>query len=617
MIKPEDISIVVQGAIDRESTSKCLESIHKYLPGAKVILSTWKGSEVDGMDYDILVLNDDPGAPVSLRSNGTPTPNNINRQLVSTRNGLLKVRTKYAFKLRSDLVLTNDRILLFFDQYQARDENYKFFDRKVIIPTVYTKEYSHPNGMPVPFHPSDWWFFGLTTDLLLYFQHTPLADENNYFCFHREYKYPERNPYPKMNVRFHPEQYYFIEAFKQKFDIDYEDFTCWNENNCLLGEKLLLNNFIILDGMQSGIFSNKHLSTQARLESVIKDFKGLILFDIFEEKYRRHCVQNMKKLSFPLFSPTRLSKAKLLWKRFFNKEKFDNNRRITIFGIKISYKKKPSLKIDYTRIRLVEIEIFSYCNRKCWFCPNSFIDRHSQNIFMDENLYLHILEELKSINYGGTISYSRYNEPLSHKDVFIKRLTQARAALPHARLHTNTNGDFLTREYLDDLYDAGLRSMNIQCYLKEDEAFDVENIKEKIARTAGKLDLDYRLVCQRRDRCEAVFHYKEMNLRMYARDFRINGNNRGGTLTTIKPKRRKVPCYIPFSDIYIDYNGNVMPCCNFRSDEPAHRNFILGNAGKESILRILNGKKICDLRKILINNNINIYPCNECNFATG
>ena len=26
-------------------------------------------------------------------------------------------------------------------------------------------------------------------------------------------------------------------------------------------------------------------------------------------------------------------------------------------------------------LKLIEIEVFSFCNRKCWYCPNSYIDR--------------------------------------------------------------------------------------------------------------------------------------------------------------------------------------------------------------------------------------------------
>ena len=85
---------------------------------------------------------------------------------------------------------------------------------------------------------------------------------------------------------------------------------------------------------------------------------------------------------------------------------------------------------DFT---FIEIEIFSYCNRKCWFCPNSFIDRKSENLIMPEEKYLSILQQLKDMNFEGEIAYSRYNEPLSHKDNFIKRLEQAREYLPKAK----------------------------------------------------------------------------------------------------------------------------------------------------------------------------------------
>ena len=60
-IDTNDISVVVQGAIDQINTPKCLRSIRKRLPGAEIILSTWEGSPIDGLDYDKLVLNKDPG----------------------------------------------------------------------------------------------------------------------------------------------------------------------------------------------------------------------------------------------------------------------------------------------------------------------------------------------------------------------------------------------------------------------------------------------------------------------------------------------------------------------------------------------------------------------------
>ena len=62
MIDSKDISVVVQGAVNKNETPKCLKSIRKFLPNAEIILSTWEGSDTKNLDYDILVLNKDPKA---------------------------------------------------------------------------------------------------------------------------------------------------------------------------------------------------------------------------------------------------------------------------------------------------------------------------------------------------------------------------------------------------------------------------------------------------------------------------------------------------------------------------------------------------------------------------
>ena len=120
-------------------------------------------------------------------------------------------------------------------------------------------------------------------------------------------------------------------------------------------------------------------------------------------------------------------------------------------------------------LKLIEIETFSYCNRKCWFCPNSIIDRISENHIMPEDVYLDLIHQLSEIDYGGELTYSRYNEPLSQRELIIKRIKQARDILPHAILRTNTNGDYITRDYIEELYDAGLNQLWIQQYLSNEE----------------------------------------------------------------------------------------------------------------------------------------------------
>ena len=51
-IKSEEISVIVQGPIHKKRTKKTLQSIRTNLPNAEIILSTWEGSDVKGLDFD-------------------------------------------------------------------------------------------------------------------------------------------------------------------------------------------------------------------------------------------------------------------------------------------------------------------------------------------------------------------------------------------------------------------------------------------------------------------------------------------------------------------------------------------------------------------------------------
>lgn len=138
-ILSEHISVIVQGPIHPQEslTKRVLESVRTHLPNAELILSTWKGSDVSGLDCDVLLLNDDPGA-----INGN---NNVNRQIVSTRNGLQKASRQYAVKLRTDTLLTGTGFLEVFDRDTERREDFKVFQHKVVIPTLYTRNPLHFN----------------------------------------------------------------------------------------------------------------------------------------------------------------------------------------------------------------------------------------------------------------------------------------------------------------------------------------------------------------------------------------------------------------------------------------------------------------------------------------
>lgn len=299
MIKTNEISVVVQGAINPVETINSLKSIRQFLPDAEIILSTWEGSNVENLDglYDILVLNKDPGNTILFNHKRHKLYNNMHRQLLSTQNGIKNATRKYILKLRSDLILANTNFLNYFDKFQARGKNYNLFERKILIPTLYTKVYSERIEDQTPFHFSDWWFFGLKSDIEAYFLDTPLPKEpdfSEYFNIHKD----KKSVY-SVGFRFAPEQYFGYECFSRNFsDIKMEDASDINDKIIQQYNECLVNNFVVLEFKQSGIYTNKYLQSQyERFDG--ENYLGLYNNYKYESEYKKICDKNYKIKSKP------------------------------------------------------------------------------------------------------------------------------------------------------------------------------------------------------------------------------------------------------------------------------------------------------------------------------
>ena len=260
----KEISVIVQGAADKKITPECLKSIRKFLPGAEIILSTWEGTDASGLDYDKIVLNKDPGAVLlSVNAGGKKFYNNINRQLLSTQNGLKETGKKYAFKIRSDIVLQGAGFLDYFDKYDAyRDPAYSIFKKRILNYYLFTPRYGRAgrHNVPVLFHPSDWMFFGLTQDLKKLFD-IPLQPEPETTLYWLSRKKPadQADAWPATALRYCQEQYLFYSCLKKyyprvKFE-NYMDITREKED---FSRRLMVNNFTILDFMQWKIKNDKY-----------------------------------------------------------------------------------------------------------------------------------------------------------------------------------------------------------------------------------------------------------------------------------------------------------------------------------------------------------------------
>jgi hypothetical protein len=267
-------------------------------------------------------------------------------------------------------------------------------------------------------------------------------------------------------------------------------------------------------------------------------------------------------------------------------------------------------------VRFIEIETFSYCNRRCWYCPNSIINRFDDNTFLDEKIYRQILTDLSSIEYDGEISFSRYNEPLSDRRI-LDHLRLAKT-MTNAKLRMHTNGDYLTPLYLQDLYDAGLRAIYVQVYLNgpsKTVAWKESQAKKQIALTMGRIGVE----CKYDWGKPNVIHtyrgsFNDMDVIIECKNFSMMGVDRGGLMPIRNVRPRSAPCFFPVHSLYVDYNGAMVPCCNIRSDATEHEGCVLYELTGETdeLFRAYVSDKFAEWRSRLLNFNPKEGVCRTC-----
>jgi len=252
MVNDCDITFVIQGRVV-DLTKETIASIRRLFPGSKIFLSTWKGQCLDGFFVDKIIENDDVGPTViEYDKNDKPRVVNINRQIVSTINGLKLVDTKFAVKIRSDNYLTNRAMIKYFNTFDNyRDSEYSLFERRIITSNYFAKEYTR--GLVIPFSISDFFQFGLTKDLINLWDISLFDDYifNDEFSGHSQH---ENLPFRQHHI----EQMLWVKFINKHRKIVLKNKFGNPELNELF-YKLMLNNTVIVDGKLLGLSVPKRL----------------------------------------------------------------------------------------------------------------------------------------------------------------------------------------------------------------------------------------------------------------------------------------------------------------------------------------------------------------------
>jgi radical SAM protein with 4Fe4S-binding SPASM domain len=193
----------------------------------------------------------------------------------------------------------------------------------------------------------------------------------------------------------------------------------------------------------------------------------------------------------------------------------------------------------------IELNVTELCNRKCVFCP-----RHDPSVYPNRNLYMEqkiidrLIGQLKENNYKGAIHISGFGEPLLNPHI-LDYIVLIRQELSECYIELTTNGDFLTSDKIDKIHNYVDRIV-VDCYDGEQQMLQ-------------RIDF-YRAIKFEKYYIRRLWLGNEKNIDETMQEW--NFNNRAGTVTNINFTTKQQQCYIPFYRITIDWNGNIVLCCN-------------------------------------------------------
>ncbi len=308
------------------------------------------------------------------------------------------------------------------------------------------------------------------------------------------------------------------------------------------------------------------------------------------QQLKDHEVEGLKILTTAKLSPF------LIDPMFFNE--LNENEKKTVFK---------------NNVETVYIECNSKCNRKCWFCPNSFIDRQTDNNEMEIDALKKILSQLAEVNFSGTIDFSYYNEPLFDSSI-EEKIRLVKGMLPNVLIHIVTNGDYLDIDKVKKLEQAGLDRIIISNYFADVDAdWTYELATEMLNKKAEKLEcsIEYN-TSYNDDFIEARSKYGNLDIKLNSMNFKNVGYSRAKLLDeVINEKERKSVCSHPYHGFIIAYNGDVVFCTQCHHGSEAHKDYVCGNVNEDSIFDIFTGEKFSNLRKQTLEN-LNAMPCTGC-----
>ena len=285
---PGGLSIVVQGGLSAGNvveTARHCEHWRVLFPAAEIILAisvtdlVIENADEQGLISDL--------APVLVRRNGglvrtalsrirascdkivlsegaLPLPpiktdtkiNNVNLQIAAAKAGLARATGAYTLRVRSDLIFHDRSFLSFYhENYGLPRRARNAFTQRVMISELFTLNPFTLERMP--FHYSDWFHFGLTSDVISIWDVAPMSLQDAVFYNVRPHP-PGANRYErKFRVRIAVEQHVAFNHLKAVFPEIQLDFHT-DHRSAEESMHVLLSDFLVCDLKGCGALFGKY-----------------------------------------------------------------------------------------------------------------------------------------------------------------------------------------------------------------------------------------------------------------------------------------------------------------------------------------------------------------------
>lgn len=238
----------------------------------------------------------------------------------------------------------------------------------------------------------------------------------------------------------------------------------------------------------------------------------------------------------------------------------------------------------------IEIETINRCNGICPFCPVNVHDDPRKHVSMTDDLFKKIIEELKNINYSGTLSLYSNNEAFLDKNI-ISKCKYAKENVPNAIITIWTNATLLTLD----------KYISVIQYL---DKLVIDNYNDNY-----EYNPNVKIIAEYLETHTELKNKTQISMRMQNQIL----STRGGKAPN-KSKSKLYPgtsCNLPFQQIIIRPDGKISLCCN-----DALGVYTLGDVTKQTLIDIWKSETHLNiLRELKTNGRKKLELCKNCDFC--